>query len=85
MVGYIMATFGGTTTIFSFIISRTARFTSRYLLFAIGTIVNMAIFVFLYYWQPTPDDLPYMFAVAGAWGLVDSIWRTQCNGMISNT
>lgn len=80
MVGYIMAAYGGSTTIFAFLFSRLAECTGRYVMFGLAGSVNMAILVLLVYWQPSPDALPIYFAIVIVWGLAEGIWQTQSNG-----
>ncbi|XP_064597882.1 protein unc-93 homolog A-like [Liolophura sinensis] len=83
MVGYIMAAYGGSTTIFAFLFSRLAECTGRYVMFGLAGSVNMAILVLLLYWQPTSDAIPIYFVLVIVWGLAEGIWQTQSNALVA--
>ena len=82
MVGFIMASYGGSTTISALLTSRLAKYTGRHVLFALAVIIQMSIFVAMFVFDPKGNkDLPYLFVIAVAWGLAEGIWQTQSNGM----
>lgn len=81
MVGFIMASYGGSTTVSALLTSRLAKYTGRHVLFAVAIIVQMSIFVAMFLFDPVGDeDLPYLFTMAVVWGLSEGIWQTQSNG-----
>jgi predicted MFS family arabinose efflux permease len=81
MVGFIMASYGGSTTLSALLTSRLAKYTGRHVLFAVAIIVQMSIFVAMFLFDPAGDeDLPYLFTIAVVWGLSEGIWQTQSNG-----
>ena len=81
MVGFVMASYGGSTTVSALVTSRIAEYTGRHILFAIASIINMSIFVAMYVWTPDKDHLVYAFVIVICWGLSEGIWQTQSNGM----
>lgn len=83
MVGFIMASYGTSTTISAMITSRLAKYSGRHVLFGIAIIIQMCIFVAMYVYKPVGiDDIPYLFAMAIIWGIAEGIWQTQSNGNI---
>jgi len=80
MLGFVMAAYGGATTISALVTSRLAKYTGRYVLFGVASVINLALFVILYEWEPTEEHLIYIFLLAVTWGLSEGIWQTQSNG-----
>ena len=81
MVGFVMASYGGSTTLSSLLLSRLARYTGRHLLIAEAIIMQMSLYVAMYVYIPEGEkDLPYLFVMAVIWGLAEGIWQTQSNG-----
>lgn len=80
-VGFVMAAYGGSTSVFNLIWSRLARFTGRYFLIAFASMINMGIFITLYEW--TPDKEYKLYIIAVSWGMSEGIWQTQSNALIA--
>ena len=80
MVGFVMASYGCATTLSALVTSRIAKYTGRYFLFGTAASINMAIFIILYIWVPTPDQQVLVFILAVTWGLGEGMWQTQSNG-----
>ncbi|KAK3100118.1 hypothetical protein FSP39_015016 [Pinctada imbricata] len=83
MVGFIMATYGGTTTLSALITSRISKYTGRHILFALAAIINGSLFVSMLVWRPDKHHLPYLFVMVVFWGLAEGIWQTQSNAVIA--
>lgn len=82
-IGYVMASYGGSTTVFALALSRLSKYTGRYVLFATAAIVNLATLILLYAWIPTADDTSMIFVVPIIWGLAEGIWQTQSNALVA--
>ena len=80
-IGYVMAAYGASTTIFALLLSRLSKYTGRHILFAVASLVNLGTFVVLYLWTPSRDHISVIYLVPIAWGLSEGIWQTQSNGM----
>ncbi|XP_053397644.1 protein unc-93 homolog A-like [Mercenaria mercenaria] len=52
-LGFVMATYGGSTTVFALIFARVSKYTGRYVLFALAGLVNLGILITLYIWIPS--------------------------------
>ncbi|XP_076106023.1 protein unc-93 homolog A-like [Mytilus galloprovincialis] len=83
MVGFIMAAYGGSTTVSALVTSRLAKYTGRQVLFAVAIIIQMSIFVAMFVFYPQGrSDLPYLFIMVVIWGVAEGIWQTQSNALI---
>ena len=79
MVGFVMATHGGTSAVFVFVFSRLARHTGRFPLFALAAALSLALLVVLLDWTPAPDQQALIFIFPVLWGIGEGIWQTQTN------
>ena len=41
----------------------------------------MAIFSYLLFWRPDPNQPMIFFLISGLWGVGDAVWQTQINGL----
>ncbi|KAH3891093.1 hypothetical protein DPMN_015182 [Dreissena polymorpha] len=82
-LGFVMASYGGSTTVFALTLSRLSKYTGRQLLFAVAGVVNLGIFVTLYVWTPRADNEAVIYIVPVVWGLAEGIWQTQSNALIA--
>ncbi|KAL3857468.1 hypothetical protein ACJMK2_012137 [Sinanodonta woodiana] len=82
-IGFIMAAYGGSTTVFALLFSRLAEYSGRYVLFGIAAVINMAIFISLFFFNPSMAEQSYIFIIAVIWGASEGIWQTQSNALIA--
>lgn len=80
-IGFVMATYGASTTVFALLLSRLSKYSGRHILFAVASMVNLGTFIVLYKWKPNADHVVVIYLVPIAWGLAEGIWQTQSNGM----
>ena len=80
MVGYVMATYGGATTLSALVTSNLAASTGRQILICFAGVCTMAAFVTLYIWEPNEDNVIYAYVIVTVWGIAEGIWQTQSNG-----
>lgn len=83
-IGFVMASYGGSTTIFALLLSRLSKYTGRHILFAIASLVNFGTFIVLYLWKPSSDQVIVVYLVPVAWGLSEGIWQTQSNALVAH-
>ncbi|KAL4223291.1 Ion channel regulatory protein UNC-93 [Mactra antiquata] len=82
-IGFVMATYGASTTVSALLFSRLSKYTGRYILFFIAGFVNLGTFIALYLWVPSSDDIVYIFVLPILWGLSEGIWQTQSNALVA--
>lgn len=82
-IGFVMATYGGSTTVFALLLSRLSKYSGRRVLFAVASVVNLGTFVVLYLWKPSADYVTVIYIVPIAWGLAEGIWQTQSNALVA--
>ncbi|XP_009889757.1 PREDICTED: protein unc-93 homolog A isoform X2 [Charadrius vociferus] len=82
-VGYVMICFSAVNSLCSLLFGKISQFTGRKLLFALATVTNTACIIALLLWKPHPKQLAVFFIFPALWGLSDSIWQTQTNGLYS--
>ncbi|XP_041349237.1 protein unc-93 homolog A-like [Gigantopelta aegis] len=83
MVGFVMATYGGSTVLFTFIFGYLAKYCGRVLLFTLAATVNAGSLVYMYVWHPTSDDSLVIFVVAAVWGMAEGVWETQIIALVA--
>lgn len=79
-LGFVMATYGGSTTVFALFFGRISKYTGRYVLFALAGLVNLGIFIVMSVWVPSSDDVMLIFLIPVCWGVAEGIWQIQSNG-----
>ncbi|XP_041349236.1 protein unc-93 homolog A-like [Gigantopelta aegis] len=83
MVGFVMATFGGSTMLFTFIFGYLAKYCGRVLLFTFAATVNAGSLVYMYVWHPTSSDSLIIFVAAAVWGMAEGVWETQIIALVA--
>jgi hypothetical protein len=81
-LGFVMATYGASTTVFALIVARISKYTGRYILFTIAGVVNLGVLVTMYVWNPSSENIFLIFLVPVIWGVAEGIWQIQSNGEI---
>ncbi|XP_071093368.1 protein unc-93 homolog A-like [Haliotis cracherodii] len=81
-VGYVMAAFGGGSSVTSLLFSRLAQYTKRYVIFTTAAILQMTLIVCMYNWIPAQNDHLYIYLVATFWGVCEGLWKTQNSAML---
>lgn len=82
-IGYVMATYGGSTTFFALSLSRVSKYTGRRVLFLTAGLVNLGTLVTLYLWSPSSDNVTFIFLLPVIWGMAEGIWQTQSNALVA--
>ncbi|CAG5126163.1 unnamed protein product [Candidula unifasciata] len=82
MVGYIMICFGITASMCSYISGILCKYTGRVSQIITASVLNLAVLVFMTYWQPTSGSLIPYFCVIGLWGVGDGVWNCQVNSIM---
>lgn len=47
----------------------------------LATIINGCVISVFFTWGPNPDQGYVFFILSGLWGIADSIWQAQINGI----
>lgn len=82
MVGYVMASFSLTNTIFLQIVPRVAKYVRRQILVALATVIIIVEMILWLIWNPLYDQLPLVFLSSIVWGIADSVLRLETVGVI---
>ncbi|XP_067670327.1 protein unc-93 homolog A-like [Haliotis asinina] len=83
-VGYTMITMGICSMLGSILVALTGKRIPREVVLGFGGIMHIALMIGFLIW--IPDNHPVLFFVlAGAWGVCDAVWQTQCNTLICLT
>ncbi|XP_053397637.1 protein unc-93 homolog A-like [Mercenaria mercenaria] len=82
-LGFVMATYGGSTTVFALVFARVSKYTGRYILFALAGLVNLGILITLYIWIPSSEDVFLIFLIPVIWGVAEGIWQIQSNALVA--
>lgn len=59
---------------------RLVKYTGRIFVFIVGGVINYAMIILMFLWNPQPGQLIILFVIAGFWGTADAIWQTQVIG-----
>ncbi|XP_013379207.1 protein unc-93 homolog A-like [Lingula anatina] len=78
-VGYVMMTYGVTSSLNSIVIGRLAKRVRRPFFFTIAMLLHYGLLFTFLFWQPTPDGLLILYVLAGLWGAADAVWTTEIN------
>ncbi|CAO1386891.1 unnamed protein product [Diamesa hyperborea] len=80
-IGYVMICFGVVNAICSIIFGSIMKYIGRFSIIVFGTVIHMAIFSYLLFWRPDPNQPMIFFLISGLWGVGDAVWQTQINGL----
>jgi len=79
-IGFVMAAYGASTTVFALLLSHVSKYTGRHALFGLAGVVNLGILIVLYVWRPSADQTYVIYVVPVVWGMAEGVWQTQSNG-----
>ncbi|CAD6195592.1 unnamed protein product [Caenorhabditis auriculariae] len=79
-IGFILASFGISDAICSFVFGPLIKLFGRMPLFVFGAVVNLLMIVTLMIWPLNAADTQIFYVVAAMWGMADGVWNTQING-----
>ena len=61
----------------SYIFGRLVKYTGRIFVFVIAALINYAMIILMFLWEPKQSQMWVLFFTAGLWGIADAIWQTQ--------
>ena len=67
----------------SYVFGRLVKYTGRIVVFIVAALINYAMIIFMFLWDPQPNQLILLFVIAGFWGIADAIWQTQVIGRVA--
>lgn len=79
-IGFVMTSFGILDALCSLVFGPLMKLFGRMPLFVFGAVINMLMIMTLLIWPLNPGDTELFYAIAGVWGMADSVWNTQITG-----
>ncbi|CAF1206004.1 unnamed protein product [Adineta steineri] len=76
-VGLVMVCHGIFQALSSYIFGRLVKYTGRIFVFIVAALVNYAMIILMFLWEPKASQMVLLFVIAGFWGIADAIWQTQ--------
>ncbi|CAF1444616.1 unnamed protein product [Rotaria sp. Silwood1] len=76
-VGLIMVCNGICQAISSYACGRLVKYTGRIFIFIVAALINYAMIILMFLWNPQENQMVILFVIAGFWGIADAIWQTQ--------
>ncbi|XP_075453043.1 protein unc-93 homolog A-like [Ascaphus truei] len=80
-VGYVIISFGATTSICSYLFGKLSQYAGRIVFFMLAAVTNVICIAALFLWKPHPDQLGVFFVFSGIWGIGDAVWQTLMNAL----
>ncbi|KAL5276959.1 unc-93 family protein [Megaselia abdita] len=80
-IGFVMICFGVVNAICCLLFGSIMKYIGRIPIIILGLVVHFTILVVLLFWKPNPDQPLIFYAMSGLWGVGDSVWQTQINGL----
>lgn len=78
-MGFVIVSYGITSSFNSVITGRVVKYIPEYCVIYMGLAINLALMLFLIFWQRTPSFIA-VFAFALAWGVTVGVWNTMIPG-----
>lgn len=83
-IGLILMVNGICNAAGSYLFGALAKYIGRVGCLLIGALLNYAMIILMFFWEPNDDQIYVLFIIAGVWGMCAAIWQSQVIGM-SNT
>ena len=61
----------------SYVFGRLVKYTGRLFVFTVAALINYAMIILMFLWDPEQSQMYLLFIIAGFWGIADAIWQTQ--------
>lgn len=79
-VGLIMVCNGICYVSSSYLFGWLAKYIGRIGCFVAAAILNYAMILLMYYWEPNNHQMIVLFVIAGIWAIADAAWQSQVIG-----
>ncbi|CAF3399722.1 unnamed protein product [Rotaria sp. Silwood2] len=66
----------------SYACGRLVKYTGRIFVFIVAALINYAMIILMFLWNPKDNQMAVLFVIAGFWGIADAIWQTQVIGIL---
>ncbi|CAF3381768.1 unnamed protein product [Rotaria socialis] len=76
-VGLVMVCNGICQATSSYVFGRLVKYTGRIFVFVVAAVINYAVIILMFLWNPQQSHIALLFVIAGLWGIADAIWQTQ--------
>lgn len=76
--------YGICQAISSYVFGRLVKYTGRMVVFATAAVINYAMIILMFLWDPKQSQMTVLFVIAGFWGIADAVWQTQVIGIIDS-
>jgi MFS family permease len=84
-IGYVMICFGVTNAVAALATGTVVKVTGRKPVMVFAFCLHLSILIFMLRWRPTPEQGLVFFVLSGLWGVCDSVWLVQVNGICHRT
>ena len=82
-VGLVMLCNGICQVLSCYIFGRLVKYTGRSVVFIIAALINYAMIILMFLWEPQQSQMVLLFVIAGFWGVADAVWSTQVIGILA--
>eukprot|EP01059_Diplonema_ambulator_P015123 TRINITY_DN2621_c1_g4_i2.p1 TRINITY_DN2621_c1_g4~~TRINITY_DN2621_c1_g4_i2.p1 ORF type:complete len:205 (+),score=83.28 TRINITY_DN2621_c1_g4_i2:106-720(+) len=83
-IGYVMAAFGATDALGSFILGKVSDITGRFPIMTLGALCQLTVIIILVIVDVGNCDKKYFILILSAflWGIGDAVWNTQISSIL---
>ena len=65
----------------SYVFGRLVKYTGRIFVIVVAALINYAMIILMFLWDPKQSQMVLLYVIAGLWGVADAIWQTQIIGI----
>ena len=69
-------------TLSNYVFGHLVKYTGRIFIYIVAALLNYAMIIFMFLWEPNENQMVYLFVIAGLWGISNAIWQTQVIGIM---
>jgi predicted MFS family arabinose efflux permease len=80
-IGLVLICHGVCNTLCSYVFGSLVKCIGRLGCFIIAAIINYAMIILMYLWEPVEDQMWILFVIAGLWGVASAAWQSQVIGI----
>ena len=82
-VGLFMVCNGICYVTSSYLFGWLSKYIGRIGCFLVAALLNYAMIILMYFWQPNNQQMIVLFVIAGVWAIADAIWQSQVIGIFT--
>lgn len=65
----------------SYLFGWLAKYIGRWGCFIFAALLNYALIILMFFWEPVDEQMYVLFIIAGIWAIADAIWQSQVIGI----